>query len=158
METISAMQHFTEIEISGTKRFLDEKLEELSELESIDKIEYLVELGAMYQSKHPFDESLMVEVNRVPGCVSGAYLVLEIKSNRVVFSGMAEAKTVNGFMAILLEAINGLLVSEFMSESEKVVADFSKKSEIAATLTPNRANALGNIYAMMKKLVLGFEK
>ena len=129
--------------------FLKEKKEDITFLEGLDRIRYLVELGDDHESTYPFPSKLKTEANRVKGCVSGAYIAAEFKNGRVYYQGMSEARTVFGYVAILAQALSGLTPEDIVNNSKGGIHDFIEGTNIKASLTPSRADAFGNVYKMI---------
>jgi len=129
---------------------IKEAQELLSALPAREQLEALIDYGKQLKE---FSETEKKEENKVPGCVSTAYLTVEVKENKVYFSGYSDALTIKGYLAILINGFNGMNVKEFLSTAESIVKEFITKTKLQASLTPSRANTLGNIIAIMIKKV-----
>ena len=65
------------------------------------------------------------------------------------YRGVSEAHVVRGLLAYMVEALNGLPPEDVVSGTREAIEQFAEDVDLKATLTPNRANAFGNIYALM---------
>ena len=130
------------------KEYFEEMREDLDSFESnMEKLEFIMEFG---NDLEEFPKELMIEENRVPGCVSNAFIDVSLNEGKLDVKGSSDALVVKGYIAILVDGLNGSTVDEFLEEAQDAVMDFVSGSDIKATLTPSRANAFGNIFEMIK--------
>jgi len=128
------------------KNYFENISEELKSVSVNEMYEIIIEFGEDIK----FPKELMTEENRVKGCVNRAYISCSVKNGRVYYNGYSESKVVKGYIAILINGLNGMKMDEAI-ESKKDIEDFLKRTKIQNSLTPSRANAFGNIYEMMIK-------
>lgn len=127
-------------------------LEEIKEIlegcaDQQEQLEILMEYG---NDLEEFPSQLMIEENKVPGCISNAYITSEVKDNKIYFKGSSEALIVKAYIAILINALSGIKPNEVLNSEEKI-KEFLQATNIRANLTPSRANAFENVYGLMKK-------
>lgn len=137
--------------IAETREYLEEMAEELNALAEMDQMEMyrmLTEVGNEIPSI-PSEEK--TEENYVQGCISNVYVAENIQDGHIEFRGSSDAMVVRGYVSILIQALNGLSIRDLLNESEPLVSKFGEDTNIRANLTPSRANAFGNIYALMRE-------
>lgn len=136
--------------LEAAKRYLEEMTEELNEMREMDNLEMyrmLTDIGKKMAELPPEDKT---EENFVYGCVSNVYIADDIgEDGAIYFRGSSESHIVRGYLAILIEALSGLPPEQVASETREMVERFARETDLKATLTPNRANAFGNIYQLM---------
>ena len=125
---------------------LNEIKELLTQLPPREKLETLIELG---KELAEFPEEDKTEENKVPGCISTAYLKVEVKDNKVNLSGYSDALTIRGYLAILIKSLSEMEINDFLNNAENKVKEFIQETKLQSSLTPSRANTLGNILKMM---------
>ena len=135
----------------------DDYLKELAEdIELIgdrrEVLELMVSLGKQLNELAPEEQTPQ---NLVPGCVSNVHVIAELgQDGRVYFRGSSQAHIVRGYVQALFEQFNGWDPDRFLTESDKIVADFLQRTNLAQSILPTRANSIGNILKTMKKQVL----
>lgn len=93
-----------------------------------------------------FPEALRLEPFLVKGCISRAWLVPEIKGDRLYFMADSEAMIVKGIVALLLKVYNGSTAEEIQNLS----TDFLSEAGVSEHLSMNRRNGLSNILGMIQ--------
>jgi len=132
---------------SNACEFLKEKERELNFLDGEEKYTAIMDFG----DEIPVIENhLITEQNKVPGCVSGVYISHEFIDGRIYFKGRSDSVIVKGYLSLLIQALSGL-TSKDIENTEQCIETFVEKTNISKSLTPSRANALGNIFKMMKE-------
>lgn len=129
--------------------YLHEVTEELLGLREIDNLEMYRALTGYGSALPGIDDSERVESNFVHGCISNVYVVAELRDGAVHYRGSSESHVVRGYLAVLVAALSGLSPADVVRSSREAVEAFARDTDIKATLTPNRANAFGNIYKLM---------
>lgn len=104
----------------------------------------IIELG---RELAPLDPEAKIPENLVPGCQSTMYLRSYLKDDRVIFEAESDALISAGLAAILIEVYSGETAETIL----KCYPDYLDTLGIRASLTPNRANGLSNIYLRMKQ-------
>ncbi len=126
---------------------LDRKEQLLKSLRGIhDKDERLRHIISEGKGLPLFPENLRLEAFLVKGCISRAWLVPEVKDNRLYFMADSEAMIVKGVVALLLKVYNGSTPEEIQSLS----TDFLSEAGVSEHLSMNRRNGLGNILGMIQ--------
>lgn len=136
--------------LKDAKSYLEEMIEELNEMREMDNLEMyrmLTDIGKKMEELPPEEKT---EENFVYGCVSNVYIADDLaEDGAIYFRGSSESHIVRGYLAILIEALSGLAPADVANESREMVERFARETDLKATLTPNRANAFGNIYQLM---------
>lgn len=135
--------------LADMESYLQEVTEELLMMKEMDNLEMyrvITEKGKELEGIAPEEQ---VDANFVYGCVSNVYIVDEIDDGRMHYRGSSEAHVVKGLLAYMVEALNGLKPEDVVSGTRDAIEQFAADVDLKATLTPNRANAFGNIYQLM---------
>jgi len=133
--------------LDEVKVFFEKISEELNFLKSIDENEmykYLINFGKKLEFKN------FCSADLIKGCTSNVYLFSNIKDLRIYFNGYADSLIVRGYLAILIEALSGLILDDVIN-SMKIVEKFANDIDITSSLSFSRANAFSNIYTEMLK-------
>ena len=123
---------------------LQAMLDELSSVDDLtDKYEILIELGKEVPD-------ITVEMKKpecvVQGCQSLVHVYSTFDNGKVQFHGHADAKIVNGLLALLVLGLSGLTPQEFLAIDPK----FIETTGVIKTLTPSRVNGFYNIHQRMR--------
>lgn len=126
----------------------------LAELEGIEdlteKYQVLIEMG---EELSDIPAAMKTPEHMVQGCLSLVHVYGELDSaGKLDFHGYADAKIVNGLLALLVLGLSGLSPEEFVGISP----DFIKSTGVSQTLTPSRINGFYNIFEKMKLEALRF--
>lgn len=135
--------------IDDARAFLAEMTDELNGAKLLDPLEMFRVLTDRGKEMADLPPEERTEENFVHGCVSNVYIAAELKDGAVWYRGSADAHVVRGYVAVIIEALSGLAPEEIVESSREAVDAFVRETELKASLTPNRANAFGNIYALM---------
>ncbi len=125
---------------------------ELLDMKALDVAEmfrYLMNFGNMLP---PLEEHEFVEDNFVHGCVSNAYVLVERHQEHTKCAqvrGHSDVMVVKGFMGIISSACSLVPMREFLQYGKRGIETFLHDVEFDIILTPTRANAFGNIVAMI---------
>ena len=119
---------------------LRELVEEFQEVE--DKRERLEMLFELAEEIMELPAEEWSEQTRVRGCQSEAHVRVSIDDGLVHVFGAADAKLVQGLMAVLSIAIDGLTPAQAVL----IPADFAQDMGLTNTLTPSRSNGFRNMY------------
>ena len=127
---------------------LPEKLQSLvDELASIDDLEekylMLIELGEELPDI-PADRK--TEACLIQGCQSVVHAYATLEDGKLRLHGYADAKIVNGLLALLIKGLDGLSPQAFLAVDPK----FIERTGVIKTLTPSRVNGFYNIHEKMK--------
>lgn len=119
---------------------LDEIFDEFLDLDPVDQNQYLMELG---YDLPPFPEEARTEANRVHGCQSQVWLIMNSsgaeRDAKFTIVADSDANIIKGLLAILQAAYNGM--------TAKQIADYDilsvfKKLDLEHHITPQRRNGL----------------
>ena len=126
---MTSLPNFTEI--SDNLEFLDDWE---------DRYRYLIELGQMLA---PLSENEHIEQNKVHGCASQVWLVVDEieKDNKpvLIFRGDSDAAIVKGLVAIITSIFSNLTPNEIISTNATNTLD---KLNLNEHLTSQRSNGL----------------
>ena len=107
------------------------------------KYEYILWLGK--KLKEP-DRKILVEENKVKGCVSEVFVKANIKDGKLSWEGYSDALITKGLLAFLINALNDLTPNEVVKIDKRFIEDTGLK----ASLTPSRSNGFLNILLKMQ--------
>ena len=132
--------------MNEVKHYFEEVLEDFSAFESrFDLLEYIVGFGKDLEKLNKKD---LIEKNKVKGCTSNVYLKCTLLGGKVQCHAQSDALIVGGYLAILLEAINGKTKEEILNNKQEI-EEFVVKAGIKKNLTPTRASAFSNILELL---------
>jgi cysteine desulfuration protein SufE len=119
----------------------------VDELAAIDDLEekYLV-LIDMGNDVPDLDAGHKVDSCVVQGCQSLVHVYTETVAGKLKLHGHADAKIVNGLLALLVIGLDGLTPKEFLAVDPK----FIEATGVIKTLTPSRVNGFYNIFERFK--------
>lgn len=128
------------------KEYFDEMLEELNSCEDkMEKLKLIVEYGKELEE---FPEENKLDKYKVPGCISNVYLFPELKENSFYIHATSDALIVAGYLAMILEGINGNSPQKIVDNWD-IVEQFTKDAGFKENLSPTRANAFGTILSLI---------
>lgn len=135
---------------------MNSKIEEIKEIlsECTDQQEQLEVLMEYGEELEEFDSKNMIPENKVPGCISNAYISHEIKDDKIYFKGYSEALIVKAYIAILVNTLSDIKPQEVLQKTDQI-KEFLKQTNLKANLTPSRANAFDNVFEIMKTKAKG---
>lgn len=130
---------------------LDAIIAELSEADRQERIELLIDFARNLPPLPERLERLKDAEHRVEECQSPVFLFVEAKDDRVAIHADApiEAPTVRGFVAILVEGLDGATVEEVLS----VKSDLIERIGLAEILGMLRVRGLAGVLGRLKKEV-----
>jgi cysteine desulfuration protein SufE len=110
----------------------------LSLLEGIDRLQYLVDLA---DKKTSLSRDKRIDENKIVGCISQIWVDVKLENNKIVAEYDSDAMITKGITSVVCDCFTGSTVKE-----AKVIApiDFEKLN-IKQLLTAQRQNGLGNI-------------
>lgn len=135
--------------LADMQAYFDEITDELTMLREMDNLEMYRMLTDKGKELEGLSQEERTEENYVYGCISNVYIADDFREGRVFFRGVSDAHVVRGFLAVLVEGLSGLTPEDIMNGTEGAVEKFARDTDLKASLTPNRANAFGNIYKLM---------
>ncbi|TVR67793.1 MAG: SufE family protein [Spirochaetaceae bacterium] len=131
------------------RAYLEEITSELLMMREMDNLEMYRMLTDMGKELEGLSEEEKTEENYVYGCISNVHIADELREGRMVYRGVSDAHVVRGYLAVLVNALSGLAPEDVLSGTREAVEKFARETDLKASLTPNRANAFGNIYKLM---------
>ena len=107
------------------------------------KYEFILWLGK--KLKEP-DSNILIEENKVKGCVSEVFVKANIKEGKLFWEGYSDALITRGLLSFLISGLNELTPDEVVKVNNKFIEDTGLK----ASLTPSRSNGFLNILLKMQ--------
>ena len=111
--------------------------------------EYILGLGK--KLKEP-DSKILVEENKVKGCVSEVFVKASIKGGKLFWEGYSDALITKCLLAFLITGLSELTPNEVVQINKKFIEDTGLK----ASLTPSRSNGFLNILLKMQSQANAF--
>ena len=108
-----------------------------------ERLRHIVDQG---KALIPLPENLKLDAFLVKGCISRAWLVPQIKDDKLYFMADSEAMIVKGIVALLLKVYNGSTAGEI----QRLSTDFLSEAGVSEHLSMNRRNGLSNILGMIQ--------
>ena len=130
---------------------LDAIISELSEADRQERIELLIDFAKNLPPLPERLEKLKDAEHRVEECQSPVFLFVETEGDRLAIHADApiEAPTVRGFVAILVEGLNGATVEEVLS----IRPDLIERIGLPEILGMLRVRGLSGVLSRLKKEV-----
>jgi cysteine desulfuration protein SufE len=124
-------------------------VEELASADRQDRIELLIDLAKSLPGLPPHLEDRKDEASRVPECMSPVFLFVEPQAERlrVYADAPIEAPTVRGFVAMLVEGLDG----ESLEAVAGVPADLVQRAGMVEILGMQRVQGLSGVLRQLKK-------
>ena len=113
------------------------------------KYEYILWLGKSL--KEP-DSKILIEENKVKGCVSEVFVKANIKDGRLFWEGYSDALITKGLLAFLINGLNELTPNDVVKIDKRFIEDTGLNS----SLTPSRSNGFLNILLKMQSQANAF--
>ena len=113
------------------------------------KYEYILWLGK--KLKEP-DSKILIEENKVKGCVSEVFVKANIKGGKLYWEGFSDALITKGLLAFLITGLSELTPTEVVKLNKQFIEDTGLK----ASLTPSRSNGFLNILLKMQSQANAF--
>ena len=126
------------------KQELKDLEEEFEYLESpMEKMEFILD----FAKEGLVDENICQdEHNKVEGCVTRAYVKIDIKEDsQITCSYFADALIIRGFFEVITQILEDSKIED-LKENLNQLQQFSSNVGLESFLSPNRANALFNIF------------
>ncbi len=114
----------------------------------MDRYQYLIDLGRRLPE---FPEAERVDTNKIRGCQSQVWFVVEEKDGRLEFRAISDAAIVSGLIAVLLRIYSGKDPQEILDTPP----DFVKALQLEAHLSPTRSNGLASMLKAIRDFAAG---
>lgn len=126
---------------------LEDIVEELREADRRERIELLIDLARQLPPLPGRLARYKDEAHRVPECQSPVFLFAEVEGDRVALHADApvEAPTVRGFVAMLVEGLDGASVAEVLATPPDLV----ERAGLQEILGMQR---VGGLHAVLRRL------
>jgi cysteine desulfuration protein SufE len=131
------------------REYLQETTSELLMMREMDNLEMYRMLTDIGKELEGLSEEERTDENYVYGCISNVYIADDFQDGRVFYRGVSDAHVVRGYLAVLIHALSGLTPEDIVNGTRDAVEKFARETDLKASLTPNRANAFGNIYKLL---------
>lgn len=130
---------------------LDEIVEELRDADRQERIELLIDMAKRLPPLPDRLAHFKDEAHRVPECQSPVFLVVEKEADRIRLFADApiEAPTVRGFVALLVEGLDGATAEEIAA----VPSDLIERTGMPEILGMLRVRGLHGVLSRMKIMV-----
>lgn len=135
--------------LQESAEFFAQMADELNTLAEFDQMEMYRALTGKGKEIPPLFDGEATDENFVKGCVSQVYVAASAKDGTIEFRGSADSHVISGYLAILITGLSGLSPADVIEGARPIVQHFADTTNIRAALTPNRANAFGNIFELM---------
>jgi cysteine desulfuration protein SufE len=123
-------------------------LQQLSQVRNAqDRLAYLVRRA---RREPPFEGSLRTEQFKVEGCLSQLWLVPEFTEGKCFYRSDSDSMIVKGIAGLLCDLFSGHSPEEIISHDPAFLAEVG----ITQHLTPNRRNALSQVWEEIRRFAL----
>jgi cysteine desulfuration protein SufE len=122
----------------------DKIIEEFSKLNDwYDKYEYLIDLG---KSLKLIDEEFKIEKNLISGCQTNAWLIADIRDEKVHYLADSDSIITKGLIFLLLRVLN----DQYPEDIVNIDLYFIDEIGLSSNLSPSRANGLKSLEKQIK--------
>lgn len=129
--------------MNESKHAQQEIVEEFSFFEDwMDRYQYLIDLGRQLPE---FPDDQRVEDNRLHGCQSQVWLLVDGNADRLSFRAVSDSAIVCGLIALVMRVYSGLSAREILDTQPHFIEDIG----LAKHLSPTRSNGL---HAMLQTI------
>lgn len=90
--------------------------------------EYLLEMTAFMPA---LKAAAKTDANRVPGCQSNVWLVLEYAAGRIEVKAFSDSLLIRGILALIVSLINGRTPAEITTWNMRLLNDTALKEQLA---------------------------
>lgn len=127
---------------------IGEWAEKLSQVEGMDRIEYIMDLGRKLE---PLEEKYQLDSFKIHGCASNLWLVPIFEKDVLKLRAGADAFITRGTAYIMLDILGG----QKYKNIQKVKMDDFESLCISSILTPQRQNGLGSLILTIRNYANG---
>ncbi len=132
----------------------DEKIEKIKKIffsckTPDEKYEKIIQLG---RKLPPFDPTLQIQENLVPGCQSQLFLTSQLVDGKIHFKVWSDALISAGLAHLLLSAYNNCLPETILKQP----INFLEELGLFSLLSPSRSNGLRSLHLKMQQHALKY--
>jgi cysteine desulfuration protein SufE len=98
-----------------------------------------------------FPDIWKIKSNKVSGCTSNVFIHVNYANGKLFYSGTSDSEMVKGQIALLINGLNQLSPKDIANNSEILLTNFVKNTDVRFSMTATRANSLGTLYQFIKK-------
>ena len=109
-----------------------------------ERYQYLIDLG---RKLPPFPEEWKTEENRLKGCQSQVWIVVEGDASKLDFHAISDSAIVSGLIYLALRVYAGRSASEILDTQADYIADIG----LAKHLSPTRSNGLTALLGFIRE-------
>lgn len=120
----------------------------MSLFDDMGKMEYLVDLAKKAPGLSAEEKN---ENNRVSGCASNTWVVLQSGQGLISLRTDSEALIVKGMLAVLEQCVNGQPLHEFLEIDEQRILE---QIGLGGSITNRRVNGLASAIMKIKQLIV----
>ena len=102
------------------------------------------------KNRPPLPAAERVEVHRVKGCVSLAWVVGEIREGRCFFRSDADSPLVRGLLALLTDFYSDAQPADILTTESTLITELG----LDRVISPTRLNGLRSAYAHLRQFAL----
>ena len=125
---------------------IDDLIDEFELLDDWEeRYKYLIDLG---RALPPLEDAERCDANKVKGCVSQVWLILDEADGRYVLRGDSDAHIVKGLVALLTRLYEGRTAQEALEVKPREVLN---RIGLAEHLSPQRSNGLASMIGVIQR-------
>ncbi len=112
-----------------------------------DRYQYIIDLGRKLPDLAPADK---VESNRLKGCQSQVWMVIENRDGRLHYDAISDSAIVSGLIALMLKVYSDRRPAEIIATPP----EFVKQIELDEHLSPTRSNGLSAMVRQIRQFAV----
>lgn len=125
---------------------IDDLIDEFELLDDWEeRYKYLIDLG---RALPPLEDAERCDANKVKGCVSQVWLILDDEDGRYVLRGDSDAHIVKGLVALLTRLYEGRTAEQALEVDPREVLN---RIGLAEHLSPQRSNGLASMIGVIQQ-------
>ena len=110
-----------------------------------ERYRYLIDLGRALPA---LNDDEQVEANKVKGCASQVWMIIEDDDDHLILRGDSDAHIVKGLIALLIRLYSGRTAQDAMTINPK---DVLERIGLADNLSPQRSNGLAAMITRIRQ-------
>lgn len=108
-----------------------------------ERYQYLIDLG---RKLPPFPQESMIDVNKVQGCQSQVWMVVDGDARQLDIRAISDSAIVSGLIALLLRVYSGRSAQDILDTDPEFIGALG----LAKHLSPTRSNGLAAMLTAIK--------